>query len=61
MVISIGRSSSLCILNAKQRNRTRIKNAIKEMIGRLVWLKLHILVLIMCVLYICCVHKLRIV
>ena len=43
MVISMGKSSSLRILNARQRNKTRMKSAMREMKGRLVWLKLHIL------------------
>ena len=43
MVISIGKSNSFCILNARQRNSTRMKSAIREMKGRLVQLKLHIL------------------
>ena len=42
-MISIGRSSSLRILNARQRNRTRMKSAIREMKGRLAQLKLHVL------------------
>ena len=44
MVTSRGRRSSLRILNAMQRNRTRIRSAIKETKGRLARWKLHVTV-----------------
>ena len=43
MVISMGKRSSLRILNAMQRNKIRIRSATKEIKGRLVRWKLHIL------------------
>ena len=43
MVISMGKRSSLRIRNAMQRNRMRIRSAIREIKGRLAQWKLHVL------------------